>query len=99
MNRQKLTVTIGIPVYNEEKNIRFLLDSLLRQNETYYKIQKIIVISDSSSDNSNKIITSFREHRIQLIINRTRKGQIYTQNTVFSLANTDVVVLFEADTC
>ena len=48
--RKKLTVTIGIPAYNEEANVRNLLVSLLAQKETNFKLQEIIVVSDGSTD-------------------------------------------------
>src|SRR5258708_1930824 len=99
MNK-KTTVTIGIPVYNEEANIGTILDAILAQEETDFVMDKIFVISDESIDRTHEIVQSFikRDKRLQLIINEKRNGQISAQNKIFSLANTDIVVLFEADT-
>lgn len=49
-------VTIGVPVYNEEKYILKTLDSLHRQ--TYQNIQ-VIVSNNGSTDSSRQIIESF----------------------------------------
>ena len=99
MNKKKFTVTIGIPVYNEENNIKYLLESLLKQSEKNVFIEKIIVISDASTDKTNEIISSINNPSVQIIVNKIREGQINIQNKIFSLVNSDVVVLFEADTC
>lgn len=99
MKNKLPTVTVGIPAYNEEKNINNLLLSIIAQEEKGFIIEKVIIISDGSTDKTNEIISTFKNPILQLIINKTRQGQIYSQNTIFSLANTDVVVLFEADSC
>lgn len=96
---KKPSVTIGIPAYNEEKNIKSLLQSVLTQKTTNYDLKKIIVISDASTDTTDQIVASFQDVRIQLVKNINRKGQNYCQNKIFALANTDIVILFEADSC
>lgn len=95
---KKITVTIGIPAYNEENNISKLLDSILYQKGDFFIINKIIVVSDYSQDKTDKIVLSYKNKGVDLIKNTSRKGQIYAQNLIFKLAKTDVVVLFEADT-
>ncbi|MBS3737956.1 glycosyltransferase family 2 protein [Mesohalobacter halotolerans] len=56
----QLKFGIIIPAYNEEKNISQCLDSLVKQN---LKPQKIIVVDDSSIDDTAKLIKGFeRKH-------------------------------------
>ncbi len=98
MKNKKLTVTIGIPAYNEEHNIIYLLNKILSQKETYFIIKQIIVVSDASTDNTDRNILDLKNSKITLIRNKKRKGQISAQNKIFKMADTDVVVLFEADT-
>lgn len=93
-----IRVSIGIPAYNEEGNIGVLLKSILRQEEIDFTIKKILVVSDASFDNTVEELQKISDKRIKLIQNKTRKGQIYCQNLIFSKANTDAVILFEADT-
>lgn len=95
---KKITITIGIPAYNEEENISILLDKILAQKGNNFLIEKIIIVSDSSRDNTNKIVSAYKNKMINLIINPKRKGQVYAQNLIFKLAKSDLVVLFEADT-
>ncbi|MCI5225695.1 MAG: glycosyltransferase family 2 protein, partial [Candidatus Electrothrix sp. AX2] len=54
------TVSVLIPVYNEEKYIRRCLDSLLSQTMTDFEI---IVIDDGSTDNTVKILTTYGDPR------------------------------------
>ena len=96
--RKKMTITIGIPAHNEEANIAKLLDSVLIQKDKNYLIEKIIVVSDSSKDETNNIVLEYKSKNIDLVINPKRKGQIFGQNLIFKLAKSDLVVLFEADT-
>lgn len=95
---KKITITIGIPAYNEEKNIARLLDNVLHQKGKNFVIKKIIVVSDSSQDNTNEIVLNYKNKGVHLVCTPNRKGQIYGQNLIFKLAKSDLVVLFEADT-
>lgn len=95
---KKLTVTIGIPAYNEEQNIGHLLRRLLAQRETFFSIEKIIVISDASTDATDAKVKSIKDDRIQLVKNSRRMGQSTCQNKIFEMSKSDVVVLFESDT-
>jgi len=96
--KQKPTITIGIPAYNEEVNIYRLLTCLIHQSENGIAIKQIIIINDGSGDHTALEIGKVHDERILLINNATRYGQIYCQNLIFSRANSDIVVLLEADT-
>ena len=48
MNTQ--SITIGIPAYNEEANIKYLLKLLLNQKIKNAAIHEVIVVSDGSTD-------------------------------------------------
>lgn len=96
---KKATITVGIPAYNEEQNIQNLLRSIVGQKETQFVIKEVIVVSDKSTDQTNELVKKIKDGRIKLIKNKKRLGQSYSQNLIFSKAITDVVVLFEADTC
>src|SRR5205085_420129 len=94
----KTTVTIGIPAFNEEANIRRLLKTLFEQHETNFIIEKILVASDNSSDKTNEIVRSFSDERMVLLKNKKRRGQIFSQNKIFAKSSSDIVILLEADT-
>lgn len=97
-NQKKLTVTIGIPAYNEEINIGTLLRSLLLQEREGFVINEIIVISDGSTDRTVEEVKKINNKIIKLIDRKTRKGQTDAQNRIFKTAKSKTVVLIEADT-
>jgi glycosyltransferase involved in cell wall biosynthesis len=70
----KPTVTIGIPAFNEEANIAHILKALLKQDTSKYILEKIIVSSDASEDNTNAIVKSLKSPLIDLIENTKRDG-------------------------
>lgn len=94
----KLTVSLGIPAYNEEANIKHLLKSLLAQKQDKFLLKEIIVISDGSTDKTVKFVQSFRNPKIRVIDGTKRFGQSQRQNQIISLFKGDILVLIEADT-
>ena len=95
--RKKLTVTIGIPAYNEEANIGKLLRALLAQKQGNFVLKKIIVVSDGGTDKTDNIVTSFNGRLVKLLRNTKRIGQPNVQNLITKKVNTDVLVLINAD--
>lgn len=93
----KTSVTIGIPAYNEAGNIGKLLQALLSQDYRGLILKNIIVVSDHSTDNTDKIVKSFRNKSIKLISNQKRSGQMFSQNRIMDVTSSDVLVLLNAD--
>lgn len=93
----KLTVTIGIPAYNEEKNIGNLLKSILKQKEKIIKIKEIYVISDGSTDDTVIIAKSIKDPRIQIIDDKKRLGQPFRIQELLQRFKSDYLVLLDAD--
>lgn len=91
------TLTIGVPAYNEESNIGFLLKDLLKQKTKDFVIKKIIVVSDGSTDNTVKIVKSFKSNRIVVLDDKNRKGKSQRENQIISLTHTDILIIFDAD--
>lgn len=94
------TVSIGVCVYNEEKNIADLLNSLLNQKTTE-PIKEIIVVSSACSDKTDEIIENdFIKHntRIFLIKQEKREGKASAINIFLKYASGDIVILESGDT-
>lgn len=93
-------VSIGIPVYNEERNIQRLLNSLAEQEEI--RIEKTIIVNDGSTDNTLKKISEIskvtkRKLNIQLINLKRNEGKSNALNLIFKSANSDYLVLLDSD--
>jgi len=76
-------VSIVLPTYNGEKFLRQAIDSCL--NQTYKNIE-LIIVNDGSTDNTEKIITSFKDKRIKYLKHKQNRGLPEALNTGFSVA-------------
>lgn len=96
---KKTTLTIGVPAYNEELNIEEFLVSLLDQKLKKTILKEILVYSDASSDNTNKIVAKLAKKYpvIKLIKGTSRKGKYFRVNELFTRSKTDVLVILDAD--
>lgn len=94
-----MKVSLGICAVNEEKNIGYLLNLLLKQ-EKY--IKEIIVICDGSSDKTPDIVKNIISNNrskiiIKLILNRMRLGKSAAVNLFLKNATSEILVLESAD--
>ncbi len=91
MLEQKPKLTIGIPVYNGEKNIKTRLDNILSQ--TFQNFQ-IIISDNKSTDKTSKICQEFtsKDKRIQYIQQDENIGGIENYQFVLNKAQTKYFV-------
>ncbi|MCW4003158.1 MAG: glycosyltransferase [Candidatus Bathyarchaeota archaeon] len=78
-------VTIGLPVFNGGKYLRFALDSILSQ--TYGDFE--LIISDNASTDETQLICQeyqLRDHRIRYFRNKKNLGIAKNHNLVFQLS-------------
>jgi glycosyltransferase involved in cell wall biosynthesis len=90
-------VTVGIPAYNEERNIANLLHSIEDQRPLISEV----IISDDSYDRTPDIVRDFARHssiNITLLHHGKRRGAAAAWNEIFQKAAGDVIVLYDADT-
>lgn len=99
MNK-KLNVSICVPAYNEGKNIHKILFALHRQRTDKITINKIIVVSAGTADNTNKIVLLFCEKysNFHLIREAVRNGKAAAINTFLKYVDDEIVVIESADT-
>ncbi len=91
MDRKKLVSAI-VPVYNEEKTISTVLDTLLKS----YLIDEIICINDGSTDSSIDVLNRYKE-KIEIIDFRNNFGKGYALSVGIKKAKGEVVVFIDAD--
>jgi biofilm PGA synthesis N-glycosyltransferase PgaC len=93
-------VMIGICAYNEENNIRNLLQNLVVEQDLP-KNCKILVVCSGCTDKTPLIVKEFekRDARIEAIIEGSRRGKANALNSIFKIAkeSADVLVLVNAD--
>lgn len=94
---KKNTITIGIPAFNEEKNILYLIQDILRQQTSSYTLTSIIVANDGSTDNTVPILRKANNKKIFIIDGKKRLGQAYRQNQIINRTSSKILILLNAD--
>jgi len=97
MKNKKITVTIGIPAYNEEANINKLFKSIIMQKKGDYFLKKIIIVLDACTDKTEEKVKELHDKRIRIIKNKNRIGQALSQNKILNESDTDILVLLNSD--
>ncbi len=98
--RKKLiSCSIGVCVYNEEKNIKRFIDSLLKQELKNVKIKEIIVIVSGSTDKTLSIVKKFSKGNklIKIIYKKKREGKATAVNMFIEKASSEILVLMGGD--
>ena len=91
---EKFTISIIIPILNEEETIGKLLDHLV-SNSSKENISEIIVIDGGSSDNSESIVKKFK----QVTFLKSEKGRAKQMNTGAKNAKGNIFYFLHADSC
>jgi glycosyltransferase involved in cell wall biosynthesis len=94
---QKQSVTIGIPAFNEENNIKDLIFSLISYDKSARLIKTIIVSSDGSIDSTVSEAKKVSDKRIKVIDNKDRIGIQRGLNQVIKKADTQFLIILDAD--
>jgi cellulose synthase/poly-beta-1,6-N-acetylglucosamine synthase-like glycosyltransferase len=93
------TVTVAVVAHNEQDNIAHFLASVLVQSREGYVLEKILVISDGSTDQTNTIVKELAAANpiIRLIEYPTRVGKSTHLNTIYQSLTSDILVQSDAD--
>lgn len=89
----QLTVTVIVPVRNEEENIASLIECLLKQSLAHFEV---IIVDDDSSDRTIQIAQSFRDPRVKVIKNNGL-GKKMAIDTGVRAASNEIIVTTDGD--
>ncbi len=91
------TVTILITAYNEEEAIRAKLENTLKIDYPKEKLE-ILVASDGSTDETEKIVREFAARGVKLFRQEGRMGKTFTQNKAVEQATGEIILFSDATT-
>lgn len=95
-----IRIMIGIPAYNEAKNIGFLLRDILKDRRDTFRIESIFVVSDGSSDETVQVARTYQNDGVVISDDGKRKGKAARLNEIFDAAlktRADAVLLLDGD--
>ncbi|AXP81729.1 Putative glycosyltransferase EpsH [Mariniflexile rhizosphaerae] len=85
--------SVVISLYNKEKHIQSTIESVLAQSFVDFEI---VVVNDGSTDNSEAIVRSINDKRIQ-IYSQENKGVSAARNLGIEKAKAELVAFLDAD--
>lgn len=92
-----MNVSVGIAAYNAEDNISRLLSSILKQKQIDFKLEKIIIYSDSSTDKTASKVRRFNDSRLKLIETKQRSGFAYVLTSILKINKSPILVTLNDD--
>ena len=92
-----MNASVIISVYNCEDIINKTILKILDQNYPNEKFE-IIVVNDSSTDNSYNLLKNYNHHNNFTIINhKENKGRCATRNSGIKVAKSDIIIFLDCD--
>jgi glycosyltransferase involved in cell wall biosynthesis len=94
-----MTISIVIPVFNEEENIQILHEKLKKVLDPLNKEYEILFIDDGSTDKTLSILEEIQSHDKSVLILSLRRnfGQTAAFAAGFDFARGDVIVTMDGD--
>ena len=83
-----MSLSVCIATYNGEKFIQKQIKSILSQIGAE---DELIIVDDCSSDNTVKILESFKDKRITICLNNKNQREVYSFNRAIELAKNDFI--------
>ena len=93
---QNPKISIIIPMYNEEKNAKFVIRSI--QNQKLQDLE-IICVNDNSNDNTLSVLEELKEEdpRITILTNKSNRGVLYNRIYGALMSKGEYVTFLDAD--
>jgi glycosyltransferase involved in cell wall biosynthesis len=88
----RISVSVVVPVFNEERVIQRCLDALLAQSEA---LDEIIVVNNNSTDGTADVLALYPS---LTIVAESRKGITYARTAGFNAARSSIIARIDADT-
>ena len=100
VNGGKLSVTVGVPAYNERSRIGYLLRQIVDQKDV--ALNCVIFNVSGSTDGTNNEITSAADDcdvssLVKIIDNHARAGKAAALNDILRTCNSDIVIFIDGD--
>ena len=90
-----MRVAVLSTIYNEERNIRRLLDSLFCQTRAP---DEIILVDDGSTDNTAEVVSAFKNRRPPIrYIQQKNQGPARARNVAWKNSNANICIFTDGD--
>lgn len=97
MKNKKITISVGIPAFNEQKNIQKLIKAILKQKPGNYVLEAINVVTDGCTDSTVEKVKQIKSKKVFIYPGENRKGKSARLNQLFRLNKSDLLIIVDAD--
>ena len=97
--KTKIEISVVVPLYNEERNLRVFFTELKNALVEYGKPFEIIFVNDGSTDNSQDVLLNIakQNRNIKIISLRKNAGKARALEQGFKLTNGEKVAILDSD--
>ena len=90
-------LSVVVPIYNEAATVRSALDAILAKEVSGWRLE-IILVESNSTDGTRDIVLTYRSHpRVKLILEDKARGKGHAVRAGFAHATGDVILIQDAD--
>ena len=94
MSNEEELVSIIMPSYNTASFIRESVDSILKQTYTNWEL---IIVDDCSTDDTDNVLVTFTDERIQIYKNEINSGAAVSRNKALKVAKGKWIAFLDSD--
>ncbi len=96
---QKPYLSIVVPVYNEEENVRPLYEKIRSVCESIGRTYEVLFVDDGSQDNTFEVLSELRNQELHLVVIRFQKnaGQTAAMAAGFEFAQGERIISMDGD--
>ena len=87
-------ITIIMPTFNREKTIQRAIQSVINQT---YSDWELIIVDDCSTDQTQELVTSIKDDRLQYVRLQQNSGACFARNKGIQIAQGDYITFLDSD--
>ena len=92
--KEKIKISVIVPIYNAKKTLRRCIKSILSQTYTDFEL---ILINDGSTDSSVNICNEYKYDKRVTLINKKNEGSVKARIDGINLARGEYITFIDAD--
>jgi glycosyltransferase involved in cell wall biosynthesis len=90
-------LSVIVPIYNEAATVRVALDAILAKQVPGWRLE-VILVESNSKDGTRDIVVTYGDHpRVKLILEDAPRGKGHAVRAGFKAATGDVILIQDAD--
>lgn len=96
---KKLTLSVIMPVYNEEATLVYTFNNVYKKLEAFKEINfEIILVESNSTDNSRALVRNFEGKKsVKVILQDTPRGKGFAVREGLAKSNGEIILIQDAD--